>query len=240
MVCVCPCRCTHEHASERSRGYNLSLLLGIFAVAFISARFISTKSRDSKLELLLFVPGTYIGGACPLLSSGRCQFFREPAESSWPAFRRPKEKNDAKFRVPRRPIDKFTSCHSSSCQLQQQPCREQRHLHHHRANLGSSPPVQHSTAAINAPPSLLLLHDLSLTSLPYRGHLAHPTASQRLELTSTIPSDFLECWAQNMGFPPGGPKKGLRLHGSSAHQRGDASADSSACCSNGGPAIVFY
>lgn len=106
--------------------------------------------------------------------------------------------------------------------------------------------ARHGSSRRNVEPSRLLPQpatpsntDPSLTSFPYRGHLAHPTASQRLELTSTIPSDFLECWAQNIGFPPGGPKKGLRLHGSSAHHRGDASADSSARCSNGGPAMVF-
>lgn len=37
-------------------------------------------------------------------------------------FSPPPKKNDAKYSVPRRPIDKITSCHSSSCQPQQQPC----------------------------------------------------------------------------------------------------------------------
>lgn len=80
---------------------------------------------------------------------------------------------------------------------------------------------------------------LRLTSLPYKGHFAQPTASQRLELTSTIPSDFFECCWQNMGFPPIGPKKGRLRQDSTVHHRGVSSGGpswgrSSSC---EGPAI---
>ena len=80
-----------------------------------------------------------------------------------------------------------------------------------------------------------------LTSLPYKGHFAHPTASQRLELTSTIPSDFLECCWQNIGFPPTGPKNGRLRQGSSAHHRGKVSVVPSCCCSSSweAPAMFF-
>ena len=74
-----------------------------------------------------------------------------------PFFAAAAPQNDAKYRVPRRPIDiKITICHSNSCHAAAVATQQQLHQQqqHQRANLGSSSRVQHNTATVNAPASL--------------------------------------------------------------------------------------